>query len=516
MSFNDSDGDGVGDLEGIIRRIDYLSDTLGVDAFWLSPFYPSPLDDFGYDITDYCDVDPRFGELETFDRLLEAAHRRGLKVVVDIVPNHTSDRHPWFLASRSSRDDPRRDWYVWADPAPDGSPPNNWLAVFGGPAWEWDEATGQYYLHSFLPSQPDLNWRNPEVEEAMFGVMRFWLDRGVDGLRLDVAHFIMKDPDLGDNPTVAAPDRAGFKDLADYDTQVHLHDKGHPDVHGVFRRLRRMLDGYRPDRMMVGEIHIDDYRDWAAYYGTGGDELHLPFNFRMLYAPWDAAVFRDLVDGLEEALPGGAWPNHVLGNHDEPRLASRFGRRRARVAAMMLLTLRGTPTMYQGDELGLAEVDVPPEARRDPWGLRVPGLGRDGCRTPMPWDRSPSAGFTAGEPWLPLGPEAPVRNVAAQLADPGSILNLYRRLLRLRRELPALHRGGYRSLDAPDGCFAYVREAEGEPAVGVALNFTGEPLAVDAARGEILVATGMDRDGERVDGRLVLRPDEGIVLARDP
>ncbi|RMF61789.1 MAG: alpha-amylase, partial [Bacteroidetes bacterium] len=282
-SFKDSNGDGIGDLGGVLEKLDYLSDTLGVDAIWLSPFYPSPMADFGYDVADYTDVDPIFGDLATFDALVAEAHRRGLRVIIDIVPNHTSDRHPWFIASRSSRDNPKRDWYVWRDPAPDGGPPNNWLSVFGGPAWEYDETTGQYYLHSFLKEQPDLNWRNPEVRRAMFDVFRFWLERGVDGFRIDVAHYIMKDPLFRDNPP--NPHRGDYhKDMGEYDTQLHLYDKGHEDVHEVFRELRRLLDDYSRDRprFAVGEIHIFDWNAWVRYYGDNLDELHMPFNFALL------------------------------------------------------------------------------------------------------------------------------------------------------------------------------------------------------------------------------------------
>lgn len=512
-SFRDSDGDGVGDLAGVSQRLDYLAGILGVDAIWLSPFYPSPMRDFGYDVADYCDVDPLFGDLDDFDRLLAAAHERGLRVIVDLVPNHTSDEHPWFRASRSSRDDPKREWYVWAEAGPDGSPPNNWLAVFGGPAWEWDEPTGQYYLHSFLPSQPDLNWRNPEVEAAIHDVMRFWLDRGVDGFRIDVAAFLMKDPQLRDNPVLEAPADTGFKRLAEYDRQAHVHDKGHPDIHGVFRRMRRLVDGYQPPRMTVGEIHDFDFRRWATYYGRG-DELHMPFNFSLLYADWMAAEFRVLVDGMEEALPGGAWPNYVLGNHDEPRLATRYGSAHARVAAMMLLTLRGTPTLYYGDELGLPEAEIAPAEARDPWGLRVPGLGRDGCRTPMPWNREPGAGFTEPgvRPWLPLGPGAADRSVEAQLEDHRSLLNLYRRLLEVRRRHAALQTGAYVPIDdVPEGCFAYRRESGIGRALMVALNFTDRPMAVPGlCPGRLLLSTELDREGavESVE----LRADEGIIL----
>ena len=376
-SFQDANGDGVGDLEGVRRRLPYLAETLGVDAVWLSPFYPSPMADFGYDVADYCGVDPLFGDLEDFDRLLAGCHERGLRLIVDLVPNHTSDRHPWFVESRASRHSPKRDWYVWRHPKPGGGPPNNWQAVFGGAAWEWDGATGQYYLHSFLAEQPDLNWRHPEVRAAMVGVMRFWLDRGVDGFRIDVADFVMKDPELGDDPP-PGPGRP--------------RSRAHPDIHGVFRDTRLLLDEYEPPRVAIGEIHEDDLAVWASYYGSG-DELHLPFNFSLLHAPWEAEEVRRRVEALEAALLAGAWPNWVLGNHDEPRLATRFGPGAARTAAMLLLTLRGTPTLYYGDELGLPQLEVPPERQQDPFGRRVPGRGRDGCRTPMPWDAGPHAGF---------------------------------------------------------------------------------------------------------------------------
>ncbi len=511
-SFQDTGGDGVGDLAGITRRLDYLAGTLGVDAVWISPFYPSPMDDFGYDVSDYCDVDPLFGSLADFDELLAAAHRRGLRVIVDWVPNHTSDRHPWFTASRSARDDPKRDWYVWCDARPDGSRPNNWLSVFGGPAWEWDAATGQWYLHSFLPSQPDLNWRNPDVRAAMFDTVRFWMDRGVDGIRIDVAHHVMKDPGLRDNPPAPADPARDFKDLGEYETQVHLYDKGHPDVHGVYRDLRALLDSYDGDRFAVGEIHIWDWAEWAGYYGADLDELHMPYNFSLVWAPWDAAEFRRRVDALEAALPAGAWPNHVLGNHDEARLVGRFGPAAARVAAMLLLTLRGTPTIYYGDELGFPQVDVPPDRHQDPWGLRVPGLGRDGCRTPMQWEPGPGHGFTdpGVQPWLPFTPDAEERNVERQLEDPREMVELYRALLRLRKAEPALHAGAYRPIDGvPPGVFGYERAAEGR-VLQVFLNFTGEPREV-ATGGQVLLSTHPDRVGAEPEP-LQLRADEGVVV----
>jgi glycosidase len=514
-SFRDANGDGVGDLEGVRSRLDYLDDVLGVDAVWLSPFYPSPMDDFGYDVADHCDVDPRFGDLSVFDALIGDVHERGMHLIVDLVPNHTSDRHPWFLASRSSRTDPKRDWYVWRDGRGPGLPPNNWPAVFGGPAWEWDEATGQWYLHSFLPSQPDLNWRNPAVREAMYGVMRFWLDRGVDGFRVDVAHFVMKDPGLRDLPLRGDLGDTGFKVLGEYDRYEHVHDKGHRDVHEVFREMRAVLDEYRPERFAVGEIHDFDLDSWAAYYGAG-DELHMPFNFSLIWAPWNAERFRELVDGVEAAVPAWGWPNHVLGNHDETRLSTRFGPGATRPAAVLLCTMRGTPTLYYGDELGLAEVEIDPDRQQDPWGRRVPGLGRDGCRTPMPWDGSANGGFCPPDvrPWLPLGRQARDRNVAAQLADPRSVLNLYRALLAYRRTSASLQLGDYAAIDGvPAGCFAYLRSRRGCPTVAVAVNFTGEAMLVPGLPGgSVVVSTGMDRTEERASGVVRLGPHEGVVV----
>ena len=511
-SFQDTTGNGVGDLPGITSRLDYLTETLGVDAIWISPFYPSPMADFGYDVVDYCDVHPMFGTLDDFDALLAAAHVRGLRVIIDWVPNHTSDQHPWFVASRSSHDDPQRDWYVWQDPSPDGKPPNNWQGNFGGPAWTWDDHTGQYYLHSFLPEQPDLNWRNPEVKAAMFDTVRFWMDRGVDGIRIDVAHYVMKDPALRDNPP-ARSRVEGVRDRGDYDNLEHVHDKGHPDTHGVFRDLRTVLDGYPGDRFSVGEIHIWDWNEWATYYGENLDELHMPYNFSLLWAPWSASEFRTRIDEMEAALPDGAWPNLVLGNHDEVRLVTRYGAHRARTAAMLLLTVRGTPTMYYGDELAMPQTEVPSEHEQDPWGIRVPGQSRDGCRTPMQWTNGPGVGFSSAEaaPWLPYGSDPGRHNAADQVEDPGSMLNLYCSLLALRRAEPALHAGMYRSFDAPEGIYAYERWAGGDRFL-VALNFTSTEIVLPLDEpGTIELSTGLARTGP-VDDSLPLRPDEGVIV----
>ncbi len=515
-SFQDANGDGVGDLPGITARLDHLV-WLGVDALWISPFYPSPMKDFGYDVSDYTGVDPTFGTVADFDRLLAAAHGRGLKVIVDWVPNHSSDQHAWFQASRSSRTDPHRDWYVWRDPGPDGGPPNNWLSVFGGPAWTLDPRTGQYYLHSFLEEQPDLNWRNPDLRRAMLDTLRFWLDRGVDGFRIDVAHYILKDPELRDNPP--NPGAAQFhKSLGDYGTQLHLHDRNHPDVHGVYREIRALLGSYGPDRVSIGEIHLFELDDLLAFYGAKMDELHMPFNFTLLAAAWEAEAVRGTVDAMEGALPPGAWPNWVLGNHDESRVASRFGEEAARSAMLLLLTLRGTPTVYYGDELAMVDVAIPPEREQDPFGLRVPGLGlgRDPERTPMQWDGSPNAGFApAGvTPWLPVAPDAARRNVAGQRDDPASMLSLTRALLALRRRRGALHRGSYRSLrDVPEGVFAFLRE-DGADRLLVLVSFADHLLRVPLAdrRARAVLLSTPAGAGLEPSGGITLRPREAVIV----
>ncbi len=519
-SFLDTNGDGTGDLPGVTQRLDYLSEVLGVDAIWLTPFYPSPQKDFGYDVADYCAVDPTYGTLDDFDELVAAAHRRGLKVIVDYVPNHTSDEHPWFTVSRSSRDNPKRDWYIWVDPGPEGGLPNNWLSAFGGPAWEWDPHTQQYYLHSFLSAQPDLNWRNPEVEEAMFDVVRFWLERGVDGFRIDVAHRILKDPELRDNPPRSVDTETRFKSLDVYDSQLHVYDMGHPDTHDTYRRLRRIMDAYDPDRPRAafGEIHIFDYPEWATYYGEELDELHMPFNFHLLSAAWEADVVRAVVDSIEAALPEGAWPNWVLGNHDRSRIATRIGPAQARVAAVLLLTLRGTPTLYYGDELGMRDVPIPTGLAQDPYEHRVPslGVGRDPERTPMQWTPGPQAGFCPPHvtPWLPVASDAEHVNVAVEQDDPTSMLRLYQRLLRLRRTEPALSVGDYAPVLARGDVLAYSRE-HGRRRLLVALNLGGRAREValpPALSGDIVLSTHLGRHGT-VDVNLALRPHEAIVVA---
>ncbi len=515
-SFKDSTGNGIGDLAGIIEKLDYFVEQLPIDVVWLSPFYPSPMADFGYDVSDYVDVHPLFGDLNTFDQLVTEVHSRGLKIIIDFVPNHSSDQHAWFVESRSSRDNPKRDWYVWRDAKPDGSPPNNWISVFGGSMWAWDEHTGQYYLHSFLKEQPDLNWRNPEVKEAMFDAMRFWLDRDIDGFRIDVAHHLLKDPLERDNPPVDASAVLRHKSMGEYDLQVHVHDVAHPDVHGLLREIRSLLDSYsqsRP-RFAVGEIHDFNWESWATYYGEAPDELHMPFNFLTLAASWNAEAIRHVVDTMEATIPAHAWPNYVLGNHDEKRLATRYGKESVRLAAMLLLTLRGTPTLYYGDELGMEEAKIPRAQQQDPWGLRAEGLSRDGCRTPMQWSDTSFAGFTDGaSSWLPIHPNHVHANVAAQSKDAHSLLSFYKQMLLLRKASPALYGGSYQADDnAPPSCFAFYRSYDSDQKY-IVLNFSDESINFSLpTEAKLILSTDPQRAIKQSGNQILVNPKEGLVF----
>ena len=525
-SFQDSNGDGIGDLPGIVNRLDYLNDgtphSLGVDAIWLSPIYPSPMKDFGYDVADYCAIDPRFGTLADFDRLVNEAHRRGIRVLMDLVLNHTSDQHPWFQAARSSRHSPKRDWYFWADPGARGRRPSNWTAVFGGSAWEWDRTTRQYYLHSFLKEQPDLNWNHPDAQQAMHEVVRFWLDRGVDGFRLDAINWIGKDSDWPNNPT-------RFFALRSYLRQIHHYDRDQPFTHTVLQMLRTWTNDY-PGAVMVGEASSDTPGGPAAFYGKGTDELHMVFDFRMLKSPWDPQRFRRLIRQWDRAVPPGGWPTQVLSNHDNSRHYSRYGRgvdaetaaRRARAAALLLLTLRGTPYLYYGEEVGMRDVRLRYRELRDPYTRRYwPFLrGRDPARTPMQWDRSPHAGFTTGTPWLPVSPDFEHINVSREGEDRASLLSLYRKLIWLRKTTPALTLGTYWEVTGgPPTCLIYLRETGGELSerLLIAINFSASPHrfslpSIDAV-GVILLSTDPHATGESFETAHVdLGPDEGILV----
>ncbi|HEX6254813.1 MAG TPA: alpha-amylase family glycosyl hydrolase [Euzebyales bacterium] len=509
-SWADGNGDGIGDLPGITARLDHLA-WLGVDGLWLSPIYPSPMADFGYDVADHTDVHPDFGTLADLDALVAAAHERDLRVILDFVPNHTSDGHAWFRASRSSRDDPRRDWYVWRDPAPDGGPPNNWMSRFGGgPAWTFDEPTGQWYLHTFLPEQPDLNWRNPEVRRAMCDVLRFWMRRGVDGFRVDVAHRIVKDERLRDNP----PDPDHRDGMPGYRRVTEHYSRNWHEVHEIHRLLRRTVEEFDdPPRLLAGEVNLDP-PELVAYYGDD-DELHLPLNFHTIVdLSWTATDLAGLVDDVEDTTPAFAWPSWILSNHDKSRFPTRTGRRFARQALVFLLTARGTAVLYYGDELAMGDADVPPDRMQDPWGRHVPDESRDPERTPMPWDGSPNAGFCPPDvtPWLPLTDDAMTRNVDAQCDDPASELHLVRDLLSLRRARSSLRTGAYERLHVDDTVFAYVRR-DGDEHTVVAMSFADAPRTLTlGGQHDVLRSTDADRTGS-VGGELWLGPCEAVVLA---
>lgn len=515
-SFQDSNNDGIGDLNGIRRRLDYLQ-SLGIQAVWFSPIYPSPMHDFGYDVADYTAVHPMFGNMADFDALLAEAHARDLKLILDLVPNHTSDEHPWFVESRSSRDNPKRDWYIWADPAPSGGPPNNWLSYFGGPAWTLDETTGQYYLHQFVRQQPELNYRHPAVLPAMLDNMRFWLEKGVDGFRVDVIWLMMKDEFLRDEPP-----NPMWDGVDPHASLNHIYTQSVSGIHDLIRQMRDVIDEY-DERVMIGEIYLS-LDELVAYYGRFLDECHLPANFHLiLNKRWQAAAVRQLVARYEAVLPADAWPNWVLGNHDQHRVATRVGQAQARIANMLLLTLRGTPTTYFGEEIGMENGRIPPEFVQDPPAVNQPHIahiiGRDPQRTPMQWDDSPHAGFTAADvqPWLPVADNYPTRNVAQQEAEPTSMLNLYRALVRLRQAEPSLHVGDYAAVEtAVSDIFAYQRTAPGADPFLVLLNFSSDAHTLDlshlADKAEIALSSGLQRSGPVDLAALTLSPDEGLVL----
>lgn len=529
-SFYDSNGDGIGDLNGITAKLDYLRD-LGIDAIWITPFYPSPQVDFGYDVSDYENVDPQFGTLKDFDSLIKEAHRRKMRVVCDLVLNHTSDQHAYFKESRSSLNNPKRDWYIWRDPKPDGSPPNNWNSAFSPCAWTFDERTHQYYYHFFYKEQPDLNWRNPEVEAALFASVRFWLERGVDGFRLDAINWMFEDEQLRDNPILPEL-RPGS--ATEHEQQLK-YNRDLPETHDVLRRLRAEVDKYGADRLLIGEIVAPTLQDLMTYYGANDDEVQLPFNFFLMQEATclDAVMFRRVVEKSEAALEGRP-TTHVLSNHDQPRAFDRYGDKVhddaiAKLLALMLLTLRGAPFIYYGEEIGM-KTTTPErlEDVRDPVGrVYFPGYkGRDGERTPMQWTSERNAGFSNAEKtWLPVPPGAAVVNVEMQAADADSILSFYKRAISLRRTLPALLDGDYATAGSDAHVFAYRRQT-GAQTVVVLLNMSDENRIVrvdkvalgDANQLQLLLSSASSLHTARTTGRLTisdeiqLAPYEAMLL----
>ncbi len=467
-SFADTNSDGIGDLAGVLAKLDYIA-SLGVDAIWLSPFFKSPMKDFGYDVSAYRQVDPLFGTLEDFDRLVAAAHERGLRIIIDQVLNHTSDQHAWFQESRGSRDNPKADWYVWAEPGPDGTPPNNWLSIFGGSAWQWEPRRGQYYLHNFLVSQPDLNYHNPVVAAQMLEEAEFWLARGVDGFRLDAINFCFHDPLLRDNPPKPVAERRGrgFRVDNPYAYQVHLYDNTQPQNHAFLESLRRLMDRYTP-AVSLGEVSAEDAIEAIVQYTSGGRRLHMAYNFELLVDEFSTAHIREVV-GTLVARCHDCWPCWAIGNHDVARVASRWsdgtgGTTRAKLFNALLLSLRGTACSYQGEELGLTEAELPDAVLQDPYGLAFFPMfkGRDGCRTPMPWnDHEPECGFTGGRSWLPIPAEHRALAVNRQENAPDSVLNAYRAFVRWRRGQPVLRGGGIRLFASPEGTLVFLREHGG-------------------------------------------------------
>jgi alpha-glucosidase len=514
-SFKDSNGDGIGDLEGIIEKLDYLNDgtpkSLGVEAIWISPIFPSPMKDFGYDISDYKNIDPRFGDLETFDRLVKEAHKRGIKIILDLVTNHTSSEHPWFKESRSSKDNPKRDWYVWHDPKPDRSEPNNWLAVSGGPAWTLDEATGQYYLHNFLSSQPDLNWRNEEVKNEMKSVIQFWLKRGVNGFRVDAMSHFIEDSELRDDPInpLYTPGDNPYRKL------IHTYSDNRPETANIINFLCEATANYK-DTLIVTESYLS-LPELIKIYNSVPYPNHSPFNFNFLGMTWSAEQYRTFADWFDSLVGPLRTPTYVLGNHDNGRLMSRIGHQRTRISAMMLLTLRGMPFIYYGDEIGMKDGVIPPSMFRDGFATSspAPAASRDPERTPMQWTSQEGSGFSTGTPWLPVSDNFGSVNVEHESADPASLLNLYREILLLRRTMPSLHSGDYISFPTTSrDIFFYCRQKDGEKCF-VVLNFSDKTVTQhhDVEKVKILCSTYMDSERNfPSDKEIVLRPFEGIIF----
>jgi alpha-glucosidase len=510
-SFLDTNGDGVGDLAGITAKLDYIA-SLGVDIVWISPFFKSPMKDFGYDVSDYCDVDPLFGNLADFDALIAKAHGLGLKIMIDQVMSHSAEAHPWFVESRQSRDNPKADWYVWANPLPDGNPPTNWMSVFGGSSWQWDSRRKQYYLHNFLASQPDLNFHNPEVQQAHLDALRFWLERGVDGVRMDACNYHFHDQNLRNNPPATNRDSTTVTDVNPYGMQAHIYDKTRPENIAFLRRIRMLLDEY--DAIAIGEVGADDSLAVMAEYTADGDKLHMAYSFTFLTPDFSAQHIRKSVEDFEERVKGG-WASWSVGNHDSIRVMTRWGGTTpapalAKMVLAMQLALKGTPCLYQGDELALVEADVPYELLQDPYGITFwPEFkGRDGCRTPMPWtDVAPNAGFTTGTPWLPVAVPHLADAVSVEELDPSSALNFSRSVIAWRKSLPQLTRGDIVFHDAPEPVLALQRDLPGSPSVLACFNLSEREVTFTwTAAASAAVLAGHGLPGSNAGGEITLPP----------
>lgn len=518
-SFFDATGDGVGDLRGITERLHYLAgedDSLGVGAIWLSPFYPSPMADFGYDVTDYTGVDPLFGTLEDFKRLLDEAHLRGLKVIIDFIPNHTSDQHPWFQESKKDKQSPRRNWYIWRDGKPEGGPPNNWLSVFGGSAWEYDEETGQYYLHSFLKEQPDLNWENAGVREAMKHALQFWLNLGVDGFRVDAVYWLSKDPEFRDDP----PKDNVSPEQKPYDSLVHAHSKEGPKLYEYLRFITNVVKAYR-DRFVIVEASSPlegGKRTYVELYENTDPTICAPFNFDGLFTPWKASEFKKMLHDFQKHMHADYVPVYSFGNHDQPRIRSRINSSAARALAVIQLTLPGMPVIYYGDEIGMENGDIGPEDIHDPSEILVPGLGlgRDPERTPLQWDDSNYAGFSQVKPWLPVHEAYVQTNIAREQGDPTSYLSLYKRLILFRKHSEALRYGSYNPIEIHEDVLCYERKV-GDNIVVVAVNFSDQDLTIEheSLYGTFALSSYADTTVGPVYGSVRLRGNEAVILRVD-
>ncbi|MGH2749482.1 MAG: alpha-amylase family glycosyl hydrolase [Actinomycetota bacterium] len=508
-SFVDSNGDGVGDIRGIISKLDYL-EWLGIGGLWLNPVMDSPNADWGYDISDYKGVHPELGTMADVEELIAEAAARGIKIIFDIVPNHTSEQHPWFLDALTSRDAKYRHYFVWADPKQDGSAPNNWLSVFDGPAWEWHEPTGQFYLHNFTDGQPDLDWWNEDVRSEFDEILSFWFDKGVAGFRIDVAHALIKDKELRDNLESTSEDHPRQQRLQ----QQQNYSMNRPEVHEIFQRWRKLSDSYDPERILIGETFVYDLDRWAEFYGSGTDELNLCFNFPFALGKFDPEAMKQVVRVSEELLPPEAWPVWMASNHDVMRAMTRWcegDEDRSRLLIMLLLTLRGTPFIYYGEEIGMPDLELEREQLRDPVGIKrwPDDKGRDPCRTPMQWTGEEGAGFSKPgvEPWLPYG-DFKRTNVAAQRDQTNSHLNYTRHLIRARKDVPGLARGTYEEIESAVGTWVFRR---GDATV-VALNFTDEMLTIEGVEGTVRLTTAPGRIDEHAPGRIDLQPRQGLAI----